>query len=168
MLTEAQNLVRSLRLDVDTEGMVVPGVRRGLAILPLQPRDGESDEGMKQRVQQAMATVKAANYRPPGRERGVWLTYSRTFAERRRAALAGRTKRLILQLGGGQPDHAPIEVEWGSGTVWLRGQRVASTASAPPANAEKVTTGGWVDLAAVARLLRVDEAKVHGSRSRAP
>ena len=32
----------------------------------------------------------------------------------------------------------------------------------PPASAEKVITGGWVDIAAVARLLRIDEAKVRG------
>jgi hypothetical protein len=107
-----------------------------------------------------MSKVRAANYHPAGRERAVWLTYSRTFAERRRAALAGRTKRLILQLGGGNPGGAQVEVEWGSGTVWLGGHRVASAASAGPPHAEKVATGGWVDLAGVAPGVRVDESRV--------
>ena len=93
MLKNAQNLIQELRLDLDTEDMIVPGVRRGLAILPFKPRDGETEEAMKQRLQEAMSKVRAANYLPNGRDRAAWLTYSRTFAERRRAALAGHKAR---------------------------------------------------------------------------
>ena len=160
MLKNAQALIRELRLDLDTEDMIVPGVRRGLAILPFKQREGETEEAMKERLQDAMSKVRAANYLPAGRDRAAWLTYSRTFAERRRAALAGRTKRLILQLGGGRLGGPQIEVEWGSGTVWLGGQRVASAASAGPPHAEKIPTGGWIDLAAVAQGVKIDEAKV--------
>ena len=162
MLANAQNLIRELRLDIDTEGMLVPGVRRGLAIIPFKPRDGEDEAAMTQRVQEAMTKVRASNYVPAGRDRAVWMTYSRTFAERRRAALAGRTKRLIMQLGGGQSGRSDVEVEWGSGTVWLAGHRVASAASAPPAQADKVQAGGWIDLAAIDKSLRVDESNVRG------
>jgi hypothetical protein len=103
MLKHAQAIVRDLRLDLDTADMFVPGVRRGLAILPLRPREGESGETMNARVREAINKVRAANVTPPGRTRSAWMTYSRTFAERRRAALAGKVKRLILQLRGRRP-----------------------------------------------------------------
>ena len=159
MLKHAQAIVRDLRLDLDTADMFVPGVRRGLAILPLRPREGESGETMNARVWEAISKVRAANVTPPGRTRSAWMTYSRTFAERRRAALAGKVKRLILQLRG-QGGRAEIEVEWGSGTVWLGGARVASAASAPPARSEGVSTGGWTDVNAIAAGLRMNAARV--------
>ena len=46
MLEHAQRLIRDLRLDIDTDNMLVPGVRKGLVIIPYQPRDGESWEGI--------------------------------------------------------------------------------------------------------------------------
>jgi hypothetical protein len=53
-----------------------------------------------------------------------------------------------------------MEVEWSSGTVWLNGSRVVSAASAPPANADTISTGGWIDLGAIASKLRLPAARV--------
>ena len=116
---------------------------------------------MRERIRAATAKVKAANYVIVGRDRPAWLVPSRSPAERKRSALAGKTKRLVLQLtadtGGLQP---ALEVEWGSGTVWLNGVRVASAASAPPANSDAVSTGGWIALGSIASKLRLPAARV--------
>jgi hypothetical protein len=161
MLREAQKFVNDLRLDLDLDDVFVPGVRRGFAILPYSAREGESVETMRARIQGAMAKVKAANAVMHGRERPVWLVPSRSPAERRRSALAGKTKRLILQLSTDSGGRAPeLEVEWGSGTVWLQGARVASAASSPPSQSEPVSTGGWIDLGAIASKLRLTTARV--------
>ena len=161
MLENARELVRRLRLDVDVDDMFVPGVRRGFAILPYGVRDGESAVLMRQRIQGAMAKIKDSNYTPPGRTRPVWMAYSRSPAERRRSALAGKVKRLVLQLQGDGGAQGPgLEVEWGSGTVWLGGLRVTSAASTPPQHADSVATGGWIDLAGIAQKLRLTKDRV--------
>ena len=161
MLENAKKLIQELRLDLDTEDIFVPGVRRGFAIVPYGARSGEGPEALRNRVQGAMAKVKAANYVVPGRPRQVWLVPSRSPAERRRSALAGKTKRLILQLSTDAGGPAPsLEVEWGSGTVWLQGTRVASASSSAPHNAETVSSGGWIDLQGIASKLRLSGARV--------
>jgi hypothetical protein len=118
MLETARQFVRDLRLDVDTEEMFVPGVRRGFAILPYGPREGENTMMLRQRLQGALSKVKAASFVAPGRERPAWMVYSRSPAERRRSALAGKIKRLVLQLAGDTRLSLSLEVEWGSGTAW--------------------------------------------------
>ena len=90
MLDLAKTFIRELRLDVDTDEMFVPGVRRGFAILPYGARPGESNLEMRQRLQAALAKVRAANTVVPGMPRPVWMVYSRSPAERRRSALAGK------------------------------------------------------------------------------
>ena len=100
MLELAKTYIRELRLDVDVERLFVPGVRRGFAILPYATRPGESNLEMRQRLQAALAKVRAANTVIPGMTRPVWMVYSRSPAERRRSALAGKVKRLVLQLQG--------------------------------------------------------------------
>ena len=74
---------------------------------------------------------------------------SRSPAERKRSALAGKTKRLIFQLSTDEGGRAPeLEVEWGSGTVWLYGPlRVP-------------LLGGWIDVAGIASKLRLSTARV--------
>jgi hypothetical protein len=86
--------------------------------------------------------------------------YSRSPAERRRSALAGKTKRLVLHLLGDARNGPGLEVEWGSGTVWLGGMRVASAASAAPPHADAVATGGWIDISGIAQKLRFTRERV--------
>jgi hypothetical protein len=160
MLEAAKRFVQEMRLDVDLDELFVPGVRRGFAMIPYGPRAGESAVQMRQRLQGALNKVKASNYVAPGRNRPVWLVYSRSPAERRRSALAGKTKRLILQLTGDGGIRPSLEAEWGSGTVWLAGMRVASAASASPAHADAVATGGWIDLSGIAQRLRMTREAV--------
>jgi hypothetical protein len=162
MLELAKCFVRELRLDIDVEEMFVPGVRRGFVILPYGTREGESAMQMRQRIQAALSKVRAANTTVPGRTRPVWLVYSRSPAERKRSALAGKVKRLVLQLQGDARGGPSLEVEWGSGTVWLGGRRVASAASAAPPHAGALATGGWLDIAGIAQKLRMTRDRVKG------
>ena len=58
----ATDILRSVEAPIPTDGMFVPGVRRGYAILPIDDRMGESFEQRRQRIQEVIAKVRGANY----------------------------------------------------------------------------------------------------------
>ena len=49
-LNQVRQMVKDLRIDIDTEQAFVPGVRRGYAILPYEPREGEDQQRMRERL----------------------------------------------------------------------------------------------------------------------
>eukprot|EP00439_Symbiodinium_sp_Y106_P038348 s632_g4.t1 len=51
----ATDILRSVEAPIPTDGMFVPGVRRGYAILPIDDRVGESFEQRRQRIQEVIA-----------------------------------------------------------------------------------------------------------------
>ena len=101
----ATDILRSVEAPIPTDGLFVPGVRRGYAILPIDDRVGESFEQRRQRVQEVMSKVRGANLhlgqRPDGTPRRVWIAMSQPPERRRRARLAAKVKRLYLTAGGG-------------------------------------------------------------------
>ena len=101
----ATDILRSVEAPIPTDGMFVPGVRRGYAILPIDDRVGESFEQRRQRIQEVIAKVRGANLhlgqRPDGTPRRVWIAMSQPPDRRRRARLAAKVKRLFLTAGGG-------------------------------------------------------------------
>ena len=82
-----------------------------------------------------------------GGMRKLWIAISQSPERRRRAKLAGKIKRTILELGGNPRD---LEVEFATGTVWYMHQKICS------ATAEKPTAGetagaGWADIRLLAK-----------------
>ena len=57
----AEDILRSVEAPIDLEGMFVPGIRRGYAILPINELPGESTEARRARVQDVISRVRAAN-----------------------------------------------------------------------------------------------------------
>ena len=100
----ATDILRSVEAPIPTDGMFVPGVRRGYAILPIDDRMGESFEQRRQRIQEVIAKVRGANLhlgqRPDGTPRRVWIAMSQPPDRRRRARLAAKVKRLFLTAAG--------------------------------------------------------------------
>ncbi|CAE7209250.1 unnamed protein product, partial [Symbiodinium sp. CCMP2456] len=157
VLQKANEMARDLQLQLNMTDAFVPGVRRGFVLIPTTPNEGESEEAMRQRMQLCIRRVAAANItlgrKPDGNMARLWLTISQPPERRRRAALAGKVKRLIIEAGGAAT-LPQIEPEWATGTVWFRDNKVSSGSSSCPANAE--TAGcGWIDLKAIAKLLGV-------------
>ena len=165
-LHNAQNTASQLRLDIDMGAAFVPGIRRGYAIIPIRPKDDESEEQHRQRIQNALQKVRNANLilgaKADGGHQKLWLALSQSPQRRAKAKLAGKAKRLALEHGG---DPRRVEAEFATGTVWLNGVKIASaTASAPP---NTTTAGaGWIHLQEVARLLREEPTTVQSTWER--
>ena len=60
--------------------------------------------------------------RDDGEPSRLWMAISQPPERRKRAQLAAKTKRLILEMDG---DARQLEVEWSSGSVWHRQKRIA-------------------------------------------
>ena len=152
-LKAAREVLRSLDVPLNGEDMFVPGLRRGYAILPILPKPFEDEDTRRQRVQGAIQRVRNANLtlgpNDQGGMRKLWIAISQSPERRRRAKLAGKIKRTILELGG---THADLEVEFATGTVWYRRQKVASATAEKPQGAE--TAGaGWADIKLLAKAM---------------
>ena len=158
VLQKANEMARDLQLQLNMSDAFVPGVRRGFVLIPLNPQEGESDEGMRQRAQACIRRVNGANItlgrKADGNTAKLWLSVSQPIERRRRAALAGKIKRLTIEAGGAGT-LSQIEPEWATGTVWFRNQKISSATSAGPRGSTPAGCG-WVDLPQIAELLRVD------------
>ncbi|CAE7342434.1 PLRG1 [Symbiodinium sp. CCMP2592] len=148
---EAENILRSVDAPIPAQGLFVPGVRRGYAILPVDERIGETWERRKTRIQDTINKVRAANVqlgqRPDGTSRKVWIALSQPPEKRRRARLAAKVKRLYLSLGG---EKSILQMEYGSGSAWINAQKVCSATAPQPPNTLEAGPG-WVDLDCIAR-----------------
>ena len=110
-------------MPLNAEDLFVPGLRRGYAILPIKGRPFETEEAKTGHVQQAIQRVRNANVTTGSNEAGgmrkLWIALSQSPERRKRAKLAGKVKRTILELGG---EARLMEVEFATGSVWLGGE----------------------------------------------
>ena len=131
-----------------------PGLRRGFVIVPVAKRGGEDELGLRQRIQQALARVNQANIELGRRRDGgiarLWMRLSQPPAKRKRAMLAGKCKRLLLEQGA---ERSEVETEFGTETVWHRGHKVCSATTAPTTGDTTQALTGWIDLAGISSAL---------------
>ncbi|CAE6973508.1 ZRANB3 [Symbiodinium natans] len=158
VIEKATQILRQLKVDIDYQDTFVPGIRRGFALIPLKgARVGEGSEEYRQRIQRAITIVRNAKIQTghvredTGQPRYAYLTISQPPERRRRARLAAKVKRCILELGG---SHNDSEVEFATGTVWYGGARISSAVSPAKEGADKIGPG-WVDVNEMAKALRV-------------
>ena len=160
-LEKAKQVLQELQVDVDLGEAFVPGLRRGYIIVPMTPRQNETGDEMRTRVQQAVLRVRNANLvlgtRDDGEPSRLWMAVSQPPERRKRAQLAAKTKRLILEMEG---DARQLEVEWSTGSVWYRQRRIASAGGGKPNGAEDAGPG-WIHLHELARQLGVEEGEVN-------
>ena len=113
ILEKAKKTFQELQVDVDLDGAFVPGLRRGYIIVPMTARADESGDDVRSRVQQAVLRVRTVNVtlgtRDDGEPSRLWMAVSQPPERRKRAQLAAKTKRLILEMNG---DNLQLEVEW--------------------------------------------------------
>ena len=133
----------------DVSKAFVPGLRRGFALVPLVKYDRETDEEHRARVQEVLKTIRAKT------RRGKPLFFaamSQSPERRKRAQLAGKVKRMIIEAGG---EPRKIDVEYGRANVWYNSIKVASGVTTAPDGA-LVEKAGWVHLA-LARQIGISE-----------
>ena len=159
VLQKANEMARDLQLQLSLADAFVPGVRRGFVLIPISANPDESDESMRQRIQSCIKRVNSANVnlgrKPDGNPAKLWMSVSQPPERRRRAALAGKVKRLIIEAGGLPLLHR-IEPEWATGTVWFKNVKVSSGSTAGPQTSTPAGCG-WVDLHAIATQLGIDQ-----------
>ena len=150
----AQQMANTLKLDVDMAPAFAPGLHRGFVIVPVAKRGGEDELGLRQRIQQALARVNQANIelgrRPDAGIARLWMRLSQPPAKRKRAMLAGKFKRLLLEQGA---ERSEVETEFGTGTVWHRGHKVCAATTAPTTGDTTQALTGWIDLAGISSAL---------------
>ena len=153
-LKAAKEVLRSLEVPLNGDDLFVPGLRRGYAILPILPKPFEDEDARRARVQGAIQRVRNANMvlgkNESGGMRKLWIAISQSPERRKRAKLAGKVKRAILEMGGNLKD---MEVEFATGTVWYQHQKVSSATAEKPQSAEAAGVG-WVDLKLLAKSMR--------------
>ncbi|CAE7308075.1 unnamed protein product [Symbiodinium sp. CCMP2592] len=149
--------LQDLDINLDTSKAFVPGLRRGFALVPLTKLDGESDEDQRTRVQEALRTIRAAKVvtgqKPEGGNRYFFAALSQSPERRKRAQMAGKIKRLIIEEGG---DIRRIDVEYGTANLWYNSIKIASGVTTPPEGAS-IEKAGWVHLGALARQIGASE-----------
>ncbi|CAE7305814.1 unnamed protein product [Symbiodinium sp. CCMP2592] len=162
VLQKANEMARDLQLQLNLADAFVPGVRRGFVLIPIAADPGEPDDAMRQRVQACIRRVNSANItlgrKPDGNPAKLWLTVSQPPERRRRAALAGKIKRLLIEVGGPAIMNR-IEPEWATGTVWFKNAKVSSGSSPAPQGSSSAGCG-WIDITTIATKLNVDRDTV--------
>ena len=73
-------------------------------------------------IRRVNASNISLGWKPDGNPAKLWLTLSQPPERRRRAAVAGKVKRLIIEAGGPSLI-ARIELEWASGSRTIRSRR---------------------------------------------
>ncbi|CAE6934847.1 unnamed protein product [Symbiodinium sp. CCMP2592] len=153
----AKQHLQDLNVNLDVSQAFVPGLRRGFALVPLTKLDGESDEEQRVRIQEILRTIRAAKVvtgqRPEGGNRYFFAALSQSPERRKKAQLAGKVKRLIIEEGG---DVRRIDVEYGTANLWYNGTKVASGVTSAPEGAS-TEKAGWVHLGALARQIGISE-----------
>ena len=68
--------IERLQVDLDLQEAFVPGLRRGFAIIPINPRDGETQDSFRNRIRSALRQIREARIvagdRPEGGTRYFW------------------------------------------------------------------------------------------------
>ncbi|CAE7327394.1 unnamed protein product [Symbiodinium sp. CCMP2456] len=135
--------MQDLKADLDISQAFVPGLRRGFTIVPLAKAPGETEADQREQ-------------RPEGGHRYLFATMSQSPERRKRAQLAGKVKRLIIEEGG---DPSRIEVEYGTANLWYNSVKLASGVTSAPSGAS-VEKAGWVHLGNLTRQIGGSEDAV--------
>ncbi|CAE7449377.1 unnamed protein product [Symbiodinium natans] len=154
LLAELSSQVAKLQLDFDPSTMFATGIRRGTAIVPMHPKEGENEKDTNERFAKVLRQIQGG-WKPCL----FWAAWSKTQEQRQRSAYAGKVKRLLLTLD----KEAQVECEWSCGTVWLGGTRVASATTAGPlAKETHAAKFGWLDMQKIAEKLGKERKEIEG------
>ncbi|CAE7762198.1 unnamed protein product [Symbiodinium sp. CCMP2592] len=140
------------------------GPRRSIAMTNFQQRPGESEGAVRDRMMKVLLTVNNARVELQGGNRPMWCSFSRTPAERGRAAVAALVKKAVMKWA---PHRASdLDVEYGVGSAWIREDQVSGMGP-PPAEVARARVldtkagAGWLDVGTLAKWVEVSKDDVN-------
>ena len=153
---------------IDQTSLTVWGPRRSFGVLEFVLRDGESPQGMRDRMWGVIQSARNDPFQLDstanlGTPKKLWCSFTKTREARRRSAHGSMLRRVCL---GAVEDAAAsgeahnllaraetaYEVDWGSGTVWVGEWKLGSaTHRMPKGDGVKQMSSGWLDLNAISR-----------------
>ena len=145
------------------------GARRSMALLSFQARAGENAVAVRGRMSAMVAAVSNAEIYVGdggrGDERRLWVAFSRPREVRLNGNHAAMIRRSVRQLAAEK--EGDLETEYGTGTVWLLGQKIASARDPPTEGCEADLLRDedracrpWVQIKKMAGLLKVSQDRV--------
>ncbi|CAE7866414.1 unnamed protein product [Symbiodinium sp. KB8] len=156
LLPELKELLGRIGVLERFQDIFTTGPRRGHAMGVVKWPAGQGEQELKRDlirlVQEIRGASMASKTMPVGKT--LWAALSKTRMERLRAGHAGKTKRLILEAN--QSEKHAMDVEWGAGSVWMRGQLISSATRPSPKGVETrkgKAPGAWIDIHQIARAL---------------
>ena len=161
VLQQVELLVEKLgckdQLDVE---WFCTGVRRGYALSQGKQRVGESFEQARQRLLEVIASIQAAKVppEPEGETPFIWAGLQRPKADRDKSSHLGKLRKLFHQ----EAPHliTALDYEYRTGTA----QEVVASVGLPVPSGRSTIAGkllgSWVDVKAVAGLMKLGEDKV--------
>ena len=141
------------------------GARRSVALCQFKKRAHEADSDVRQRMLHVLQVVNASKVQLEGSQKPLWAAFSKTPAERGRAALTAVVRKAVMRFG---PHRAgDLDVEYTSGRSWIRDDQISGVGAAPREvhQARTVSTKGgegWIDEKTLSKWLEVDIAELKG------
>ncbi|CAE7455558.1 unnamed protein product [Symbiodinium sp. CCMP2592] len=145
------------------------GPRRAVALSNFVVRGGENQGDLRKRMLDIVQEVNRAKLTLQGGKRPLWASISKTPEERGRAALAGVTKKLVMNHRPGLVSE--LDLDYAQGAAWIGEYPVAGMGVPPEGTkaTEIETRGGqaWLDEGTIAKQLKLslqtveDEVKGH-------
>ena len=139
------------------------GARRSVALCQFRRRASETDSEVRQRMLGVLQVVNASKVQLEGSQKPLWAAFSKTPAERGRAALASVVKKAVMR-------HAPhrsgdLDLEYTSGRSWIRDDQISGTGQPPeevhhPRTIQTKGGEGWLDERTLARWLEVEPTEL--------
>ena len=81
--------VVELQIDLDMEEAFVPGLRRGFAVVPIAPREGEGQWSFQSRIRESLKHIRESKVitgqKPQGGDRCFWAAMSESPERRKRS-----------------------------------------------------------------------------------
>ena len=156
LLPELRDLLGRIGVLEKFQDLFTTGPRRGHAMGIVKWPAGQNDQELKRDIIRLVEEIRNASMSSKSMPVGktLWAALSKTKMERLRAGHAGKTKRLILEIN--QAERQVLDVEWGAGSVWMRGQLISSATRPSPRGAsvhKGKAPGAWIDIQHIARAL---------------
>ncbi|CAE7029602.1 Pol [Symbiodinium sp. CCMP2592] len=139
------------------------GPRRSVALCNFMIRQGEDAGGARQRMLKVLQAVNGARVEVEGCAKPLWCSFSRSPAERGRAAVAAIVKKVLMTHAPGRA--CDLDVEFASGIAWIRDDQLSGMGAPPPecskARVLETKAGpAWLDESTLAKWLGIDKSVV--------
>ena len=139
------------------------GPRRSVSLANFEKRAGEDVGDVRKRMLRVLQVINAAKVELEGGARVLWCSFSRSPAERGRAAVAAVVKKALMRHAPGRlPD---LDVEYSTGNSWIKDDQLTGMGKPPPechrARVLETKAGeAWLDESTSSKWLEVDRAVV--------